>query len=128
MKFLFDTHILLWAVEGSAKLPADVYKILADPAAELIFSVASIWEIAIKHAKGLPSFQARPEIVRSSLLTHGYSELVIQGGHAVAAGSLPRIHKDPFDRVLVAQAMIEGITLLTADLVIAQYPGPIRRV
>ena len=101
---------------------------IADVENELLFSVASIWEISIKHAKGLPSFHARPGTVWEGLLENGYKELAILGKHAVGAGNLPPIHKDPFDRILIAQAMVEGIILLTADPVIAQYPGPIKRV
>jgi PIN domain nuclease of toxin-antitoxin system len=101
---------------------------IAHPGNELIFSVASIWEIAIKNAKVLDSFQASPSLVREALLENGYIELDVTGRHAAAIGNLPPIHKDPFDRILIAQAMVEGITLLTADPVVAQYPGPIRKV
>ena len=101
---------------------------IADSGNELYFSVASIWEISIKHAKGLESFHARPSTVWEGLLGNGYVELAVLGKHAIAAGNLPPIHKDPFDRILIAQAIVEGITFLTADAVIAKYPGPIRKV
>ncbi len=128
MKLLLDTHILLWASEDSPHLPALALSMIADSKNELIFSVASIWEISIKHAKGFESFHARPGTVWEGLLENGYAELAVLGKHAIAAGELPPIHKDPFDRLLIAQAMVEGITLLTADAMIAKYPGPVRKV
>ena len=128
MKLILDTHLLLWALAGSSRLSASARKLIADPSNELIFSVVSIWEIAIKHGKGLSSFRSDPGLIRSSALQNKYTELDIQGPHVLAIATLPPIHKDPFDRVLIAQAMVEGITLLTADAVIARYPGPIRKV
>ena len=128
MRLLLDTHLLLWASEESDRLSSEARMAIVDPGNELIFSVISIWEIAIKHAKGLPSFRAAPGLVRDALLQNGYSELDITGRHAVALANLPAIHKDPFDRLLIAQAIVEGITLLTADPVIASYPGPIRKI
>jgi PIN domain nuclease of toxin-antitoxin system len=128
VKLLLDTHLLLWASAGSPHLSATAKKLIADSANELIFSVASIWEIAIKHARGLPSFHADPGLVRGSALQNGYTELDITGRHILAIPNLPSLHKDPFDRILIAQAMVEGITLLTADKTIARYSGPIRKV
>ena len=128
MKLLLDTHLLLWASEDSPRLPALASSMIADSENDLVFSVASIWEISIKHAKGLETFHASPGTVWEGLLENGYSELAVLGKHAVAAGNLPPIHKDPFDRILLAQAMVEGIIFLTADAVIAKYPGPIRKV
>src|ERR1039458_1661582 len=120
MKLLLDTHLLLWASEDSPRLPALASSMIADSENDLVFSVASIWEISIKHAKGLETFHASPGTVWEGLLENGYSELAVLGKHAVAAGNLLPIHKDPFDRILIAQAMVEGITLLTADPVIAK--------
>lgn len=128
MKLLIDTHLLLWASEASPRLPRIASRLFSDPANELVFSVASIWEISIKHAKGMKSFNARPDAVWEGLLENGYTELPVLGKHAVAAGSLPRIHGDPFDRILIAQSQVEGITLLTSDATVARYPGPIRKV
>jgi PIN domain nuclease of toxin-antitoxin system len=128
MKLLLDTHLLLWASEDSPRLPALASSLIANSENELLFSVASIWEISIKHAKGLESFHARPGTVWEGLQENGYAELAVLGKHAVAAGNLPPIHKDPFDRILIAQATVEGITLLTADPTIARYPGPILKV
>jgi PIN domain nuclease of toxin-antitoxin system len=95
---------------------------------ELIFSAATLWEIAIKRGLGRSDFQVDPRLLRRGLLDNGYSELPIGSDHAVALDGLPPLHKDPFDRILIAQATVEGITLLTADPLVAQYPGPVRRV
>ena len=128
MRLLVDTHLLLWASEGSPRLSRGARKLISDPANELIFSVASIWEISIKHAKGLSSFHAHPGTVWEGLLRNGYVELAVLGKHAVAAGDLPKIHKDPFDRILIAQSTVEGLTLLTSDTTVARFPGSIRKV
>ena len=84
--------------------------------------------MAIKRALGRSDFQADPRLLRRGLLDNGYDELAILSDHVVAIESLPPIHKDPFDRLLVAQATVEGITLLTTDSIVAQYPGPVRMV
>ena len=93
-----------------------------------MFSAASLWEVSLKRGLGRSDFQVDARLLRRGLLDNGYVELPIMSDHVVATESLPPIHKDPFDRVLVAQATIEGITLLTSDSVVAQYPGPIRAV
>jgi PIN domain nuclease of toxin-antitoxin system len=93
-----------------------------------MFSAASLWEVAIKRGLGRSDFRVDPRLLRRGLLDNGYSELPITSEHAVAVDGLPPIHKDPFDRMLVAQAMVEGVALLTADPLVAQYPGPVRRV
>ena len=93
-----------------------------------MFSVVSLWEMAIKAAKGLADFAADPREVRRGLLDNGWTELPIVSEHAFAAGPLPPIHRDPFDRMLVAQATVEGILLLTGDPRVARYPGPVRLV
>ena len=93
-----------------------------------IFSAASLWEVAIKHRLGRADFRVDARLLRRGLLDNGYDELPITSAHAVALDTLPPIHKDPFDRILVAQSIVEGITLLTADALVAQYPAPIRKV
>lgn len=128
MKLLLDTQLLLWAAAVPNRLSADALKLIDNPANELFFSAASIWEVAIKRGLGRSDFQADPRLLRRGLLDNGYSELPILSDHVVAIDSLPPIHKDPFDRLLVAQATIEGISLLTSDSVVAKYPGPIRMV
>lgn len=128
MKLLLDTQLLLWAAADSARLSPAARSLLDAPENEPMFSAASIWEIVIKRALGRDDFQVDPSALRRGLLDNGYAELPIDSRHAVAVGALPQIHKDPFDRILVAQAQIEGILLVTADPLVAQYPGPVRRV
>ena len=128
MKLLLDTHLLLWAAGQPNRFSAAAKKLIGNPAHELLFSAASIWEVAIKRGLGRGDLQADPRLLRRGLLDNGYGELPILSDHVVAIDSLPTIHKDPFDRLLVAQATVEGITLLTADAMVAQYPGPIRLV
>lgn len=128
MKLLLDTHLLLWAAAGADRLPPDAQRLMGAPENELFFSVASLWEIVIKRGLGRDDFRVDPRVLRRSLLDNAYRELSIHSEHAVAVDALPSLHKDPFDRLLVAQAIVEGITLLTADARVAEYPGPIRRV
>ena len=128
MKLLLDTHLLLWAAGEPKRLPKDIRILLEDTANELLFSAASLWEVAIKRGLGREDFKVDPRLLRRGLLDNGYNELPIISDHVVAIDSLPPIHKDPFDRVLVAQAVVEGITLLTNDPAVAQYPGPIRKL
>ena len=128
MKFLLDTHVLLWAAGQPDRLPAAARRLLDDPRNEPIFSSASLWEIAIKSGLGRDDFQVNARLLRRGLLDNGYGELPITSEHAVAVDGLPPIHKDPFDRILVAQSMVEGITLLTADTLVAQYPGSVQKV
>lgn len=128
MKFLLDTHLLLWTAGAPERLSPAALKLLKDQDNELFFSSASLWEIAIKHGFGRADFQVDARVLRRGLLDNDYSELPITSEHAVAIDTLPPIHKDPFDRILMAQAMEEGITLLTSDTLVAQYPGSVRLV
>ncbi len=126
MSFLLDTHILLWAAGMPERLPDDARALIEDPSSELYFSAASLWEVAIKNGLGRADFNVDPRLLRQGLRNNGYMELAITGTHAVAVDTLPPIHNDPFDRLLIAQAHAEALTLLTADAVVGQYPGPIR--
>jgi PIN domain nuclease of toxin-antitoxin system len=128
MKLLVDTHLLLWAAQGIEHLPPDAQTLMSEPENELFFSVASLWEIVIKCGLGREDFKVDPQVFRRSMLDNGYHELPILSGHVVAVGTLPTIHKDPFDRLLVAQAIVEGIMLLTADKQVAKYLGPVKHV
>jgi PIN domain nuclease of toxin-antitoxin system len=128
MKLLLDTHLLLWAAGEPKRLSRQARTLIGNPDNELLFSAASLWEVAIKRGLGREDFKVDARLLRRGLLDNGYSELPINSSHVVATESLPPIHKDPFDRVLVAQATVEGITLLTIDSLMAQYPGPIRTV
>jgi PIN domain nuclease of toxin-antitoxin system len=128
MRFLLDTHLLLWTVGRSERLSAAARELFSDLNNRLFFSSASIWEVAIKHERGRSDFSVDPRLLRRTLLGNGYDELPVTGEHAVAVGELPPLHKDPFDRILIAQSVIEGITLLTVDRLVARYPGPIQRI
>jgi PIN domain nuclease of toxin-antitoxin system len=127
VKLLLDTHLLLWAAAEPVKVPAGARKLMEDLGNELLFSSASIWEVIIKRASGRTDFQPDARSFRRNLIDNGYIELPIVSDHVLALEGLPRIHKDPFDRILVAQATAEGITLLTVDSRVAEYPGPIQK-
>ena len=134
MKYLLDTHILIWAgdwyeteIENSP-LSSDAIKILKDLDNQLFFSPVSVWEVAIKNAQGRPGFRIDANFFRRELVANEYAEILVDSRHAAAVGELPNLHKDPFDRLLIAQANVEAITLLTADTTVARYPGPIRLV
>ena len=128
MNLLLDTHLLLWAAGRSARLSEPARALIDDTANELLFSTASLWEVVIRQGQGRADFKVDARRLRRGLLDNGYAELPVLGEHALTVASLPRIHKDPFDRLLVAQAAVEGITLLTADPLVAQYPGPVQLV
>jgi PIN domain nuclease of toxin-antitoxin system len=128
MKLLLDTQLLLWAGGQPNRLSGEAREIIENANNELIFSSASLWEIAIKSMLGRPDFRGDARVLRRGLLENGYAELAITGNHAMAVLNLPPLHKDPFDRMLIAQAIVEGIVLVTADALIARYSGPIRRV
>jgi PIN domain nuclease of toxin-antitoxin system len=128
MKLLLDTHLLLWAAGQSSRLSADARTFIDNQGNELLFSAASLWEVVIKTGLGREDFRVDARVLRRGLLDNGYSELPVISDHVVAIDSLPAIHKDPFDRILVAQATVEGITLLTTDSLVGKYPGPVRMV
>ena len=128
MKLLVDTHLLLWTAGQLPQLSQEAKELLGDIGNDPIFSVASLWELAIKSALGRPNFRVDINRLRLRLLDNGWQELTVIAAHAVAVAKLPLIHKDPFDRMLLAQAESEGLTLLTADARLARYPGPVRLV
>ena len=123
MKLLLDTHMLLWAAAGT--LPKDAEEMVIDGENKLYFSPASIWEVGIKKGLGRSDFEVNPEVLRRGLLDHQYQDLPITSLHALAINDLPWIHKDPFDRILLAQAKVEGMSLLTSDRALRRYPGPV---
>lgn len=127
MKLLLDTHLLLWAAGQADKLSAPARALLDDPCNELIFSAASLWEVVIKRGLGRADFHVDARILRRGLLDNGYGELPITSDHVVAVEGLPPLHEDPFDRVLIAQSIVEGITLLTTDPLVLRYPAPVQR-
>lgn len=136
MKYLVDTHLLLWAAVGQTRTPEsgaglaqEAIEIIEDTGNTLFFSAAAIWEISIKSALGKPDFIVDANILRRELLDNGYVELSITSEHAAAVGGLEGYHADPFDRIQIAQATVEGITLLTHDPKIGEYKkNPIRLV
>jgi PIN domain nuclease of toxin-antitoxin system len=128
VKLLLDTHLLLWAAGEPDRLSAAARRLLNDANNELFFSAASLWEVVIKSKLGRSDFQADARILRRSLIDNSYGEMPILSSHVVAIDGLPPIHKDPFDRILIAQATVEGITLISADPIVMEYPGPIRKV
>ncbi|MDR1490786.1 MAG: type II toxin-antitoxin system VapC family toxin [Desulfovibrio sp.] len=123
MKLLLDTHLLIWAAAGT--LPARAQELLTDGDNVLYFSPASIWEIVIKKSLGRNDFKVEPEVLRRGLLDNQYEELCITSRHTLGANDLPLLHKDPFDRILLAQAKSEGMSLVTSDAALGEYPGPV---
>src|SRR5215208_7308427 len=128
MKVLLDTQLLLWAAGEPAKLSAAARRHLSNSRNELLFSAASMWEISIKKSLGRADFRVDPRVLRRGLLDNGYVELHITSQHAVNVDGLPSIHKDHFDRMLLAQALTEGMVLLTTDAQLARYKEPVRKV
>lgn len=127
-RFLVDTQLLLWNVYGSRRLPAKVARLFQDGRHEFFYSAASLWEIAIKAARGREDFTADTAAIRDALDTNGFRELPVSAQHAVALPGLPPIHADPFDRMLIAQALEEPMALITSDERLAAYPGTIEVV
>jgi PIN domain nuclease of toxin-antitoxin system len=121
MKLLLDTHVILWVAGQPEKLSAPARSLLTTPENTLFFSAASIWEIVIKRGLGREDFKVDPARLRKMLISHGYTELPIAVEHALRVESLPLLHKDPFDRLLIAQAREEGMQLLTVDASVLQY-------
>lgn len=110
------------------RLSASLLQQMENPDEEIYFSVVSIWEVSIKWSRGRADFQFDPRRFRQHLLNQKLTEMDVKGEHALAVANLPNLHKDPFDRILIAQATIEGITLLTADRRLATYPGPVQLI
>jgi PIN domain nuclease of toxin-antitoxin system len=128
LNLLLDTHLLLWTAGEPQRLSPKVRALLLDPAHQPVFSAASLWEIGIKRSLGRTDFDVDPRRLWRMLLANGYQELPITTEHTLAVGELPPLHKDPFDRILIAQARVEGLQLLTVDTVVAQYGSPVLQV
>jgi PIN domain nuclease of toxin-antitoxin system len=126
-RLLPDTHLLLWVAEDSPRMPVEAASRLKDEDNEVFFSVATIWEVSIKAALNKPGFPADPSVLRRGLLRIGFIELPIASEHVIAVSRLPHYHRDPFDRLLVAQAQVEGLTLMTTDKKLAQYGPHVQR-
>lgn len=128
MNLLLDTHLLLWAASEPKRLSPKARALLLDPVNHLVFSSASLWEISIKNMLERSDFNVDPRRLWRMLLVNGYRELPVTSEHAVAVNELPLLHKDPFDRILVAQARVEGLLLLTVDKGVAKYGDAVRKV
>jgi PIN domain nuclease of toxin-antitoxin system len=127
VKLLLDTHVLLWAAGRVEKLSRKTRALLNDTDNALVFSAASLWEICIKQGLGRDDFQVDAHQLRRGLLDNGYSELAVTSAHALALADLPPLHRDPFDRMLLAQSRVEGIILLSADAQVLRYSGPVMK-
>ena len=128
MRYLLDTQILLWAARDSDRLTARARQIIEAEENALVFSAASLWEIAIKASLRRPDFIVDIGDLRDGLVDNGYEHLAITAEHALALADLPAMHKDPFDRMLLSQAIVFSLSLVTADEVLGRYEGPIVKV
>jgi PIN domain nuclease of toxin-antitoxin system len=126
--YLLDTHLLLWAAFEPERLSAKATKLLRSRTTPMSFSLATLWEVAIKTSLGRPGFSVDPRLLHDSLLAEGFAELPIRATHIVRVAALPWVHRDPFDRLLVAQAMEERLTLLTVDATLKRYGRFVRVV
>lgn len=128
MIYLLDTHLVLWAAGDPDRLSAGARSLIDDPTSGLMFSAAVLWEVSIKSSLGRDDFRVDARLLRRGLLENGYTELPIDSRHAVAVADLPALHRDPFDRIQVAQARVEGLVLLTTDPTVADYGSPVELV
>ncbi len=128
MRMLVDTHLLLWAAASSRRLPREARRAMEDPENEVLYSAASLWEIAIKASLRKADFKADVGLLRPALTEMGFVELPVSGAHAEALARLPPLHKDPFDRMLVAQSLSEPLVLLTNDAMLSGYGEVVRVV
>jgi PIN domain nuclease of toxin-antitoxin system len=125
--WLPDTQMLIWAANDPQRLSHSATELMEDSTNRMSFSLVSIWEASIKFALGRPDFTMPPRVLRDALLRLGFIELPITSEHVIAVSRLPLIHRDPFDRLLVAQADVEGLTLMTTDKTLAQYGPHVQR-
>ncbi len=125
---LLDTHLLVWAAGDDPRLPAAAREVILAGKSPLFFSLVSVWEVAIKWSARRGTALAEPGRFRARLIETDYRELGIAPAHVIATSQLPHRHRDPFDRLLLAQATVEGLTLPTADATLARCPGPVRLV
>jgi PIN domain nuclease of toxin-antitoxin system len=121
LRLLLDTHVLIWALAEPRRLKAGVREIILDRANDVLFSAASIWEIAIKAALGRADFGVSPQEIAAEALAIGLTELPVRSDAAARVAQLAPHHRDPFDRLLIAQALVEPARLYTADTQLAAY-------
>ena len=128
MQLLLETHLLLWAVASSRRLAPEARSFVEDPANDVFFSAASLWEIAIKSSLRRRDFRVDVPLMHSALSAMGLTELPVRSEHAVRVTELPPVHRDPFDRLLLAQSLVEQMVLLTNDALLARYGAVVRVV
>lgn len=126
--YLIDTHLLLWSMLEPQRLSRSSADLLRDRSVAVAFSLVTIWEVAIKASLRKPGFEVDPTALRTALLDEGYAELPLASAHIAHVVTLPLLHRDPFDRMLVAQAAVEGLSLLTADATLKRYGRFVRAV
>lgn len=128
MRLLLDTRLRRWTVIQPDRITTAARRMIEDSANVLHCRIASLWEVAIKRSLGRAEFTIDCHVLHRPRLDSRYGEVAVDGTHAVAVDALPLLHKDPFDRLLIAQAMVEGIVLSTSDASLGRHPGPIRKV
>jgi len=128
VRVLLDTHLLLWTVASSQRLPPEARSLIEDPGNDAFYSAASLWEIAIKITLRRKDFRVDLPLIHSALSVMGLTELPVRSEHAIRVTELPPVHRDPFDRILVAQSLVEPMVLLTNDAVLARYGSFVRVV
>ena len=123
MKLLLDSHVLLWYLVNDDRLPQPVKDLLEDPATPVTVSVATLWELMVKALAGRLHLPDAPErFLTDPIVDAGFRQLALEPRHVLALPELPQIHGDPFDRMLVAQAVVEGMSVVSGDPAIARYP------
>lgn len=128
MNLLLDTHVALWAITDSPKLPQKARELIQSPKTAVWISAASVWEIAVKHALGLGDMPVSSQDAVRYFRESGYRFLAVEAEHAVAVEELAAHHQDPFDRILVAQALVEPMRLMTHDPLVASYSDTVIRI
>jgi PIN domain nuclease of toxin-antitoxin system len=128
VRYLVDTHVLIWQAQDSERLPSRAKELLQDPRNTFVLSVVSLWEILIKNSRSRGEFLVDPAHLRNGLLRSEYEELSVTAEHVLEVGRLDRLHNDPFDRLLLAQARVENVSLLTADRALLAYGAPTQSV
>ena len=128
MRILLDTHVLLWALVSPKRLGKEARGIIESPDNEVLFSAASIWEIAIKSALKRPDFRVAPDMIAAAAIQSDFVELPVRSAAASLVAKLPAHHRDPFDRLLIAQAMTEPASLFTVDAQLLAYSELVRLI
>ncbi|MDH9218814.1 MULTISPECIES: type II toxin-antitoxin system VapC family toxin [Moraxella] len=121
--YLLDTHIVIWLAQEPQKLDERLKALLLNKNVKVYFSTVNLWEVAIKKALGKAGFDVDVKLLYQHLIENQYLELPVLSGHCLLVQDLPLYHKDPFDRLIIAQAMSENFTLITEDTIIPQYPN-----